>query len=127
MSHHVELLLPIAHSLIRIVDGRLDAAGSIDDLRAQGEIEKIVAVEEASHSNEEVIIPPTPAAKEKTEDEAVRFDVPSPIQEEGDEESDETEEEAPKKEARKMVKDEEREVGNVKWATYKVTPLSRFF
>ena len=49
------------------------------------------------------------------------FTVPSPIEEEEDEETEETEEDDQKKEARKMVKDEEREVGNVKWATYKVS------
>lgn len=121
VSHHVELLLPIAHSLIRVVDGRLDVAGSVDELRSRGELSSLIAVEEASHSNEETIIPPTPAAgREKTEEEALSLVAPASTDADDDATEESSEEVAPKKEARKMVKDEEREVGNVKWSVYKI-------
>ena len=67
MSHHVELLLPIAHSLIRVVDGRLDVAGSVEDLRAQGELAAVVEVEEKLHAEEETVIEETPVVDVKGE------------------------------------------------------------
>ncbi|KAL7418151.1 hypothetical protein BDY24DRAFT_374236 [Mrakia frigida] len=99
VSHHVELLLPIAHSLIRVVDGRLDVAGSVQDLRARGELAAVVEVEEKLHAEEETVLEETP---EKVEG----YDQPIVVVE--------------KKKAKKMVKDEEREVGSVRWETYKL-------
>ena len=106
MSHHVELLLPVAHSLLRIVDGRLDVAGSVEDLRSRGELAAVVEVEEKLHADEETVIEETPIAKVEGETEtAVVIE---------------------KKKAKKMVKDEEREIGSVRWETYKVSFRSPF-
>ncbi|KIJ96208.1 hypothetical protein K443DRAFT_682475, partial [Laccaria amethystina LaAM-08-1] len=35
VAHHVELVLPGANYLVRMLDGRIDAQGPIQDLRAQ--------------------------------------------------------------------------------------------
>lgn len=108
-----------------MLDGRIDISGSIEDLRAQGELSAIVAVEEASHSNEETVIPPTPTAgKEITEQEAMEGAIVDKATTSEDAETGEAVEAPKKKEARKMVKDEERAVGNVGWATYRVSPTS---
>lgn len=53
MSHHVELLLPSADFLIRILDGRLDAQGTPAELREAGELEGLMALEEAEVVKEE--------------------------------------------------------------------------
>ncbi|CAK5281621.1 unnamed protein product, partial [Mycena citricolor] len=36
VTHHVELVLPGAHYLVRMLDGRVDTHGTVRDLRAQG-------------------------------------------------------------------------------------------
>ncbi|KAI0749063.1 hypothetical protein C8Q74DRAFT_1374158 [Fomes fomentarius] len=43
VTHHVELILPRAHYMIRMLDGRIDTQGTISDLRASGVIEGIRA------------------------------------------------------------------------------------
>lgn len=53
VSHHVELLLPSADFLIRILDGRLDAQGTPAELRAAGELDGLMALEEAEVAKEE--------------------------------------------------------------------------
>ncbi|KAG6855558.1 hypothetical protein H0H87_001039 [Tephrocybe sp. NHM501043] len=116
VTHHVDLVLPAAHYLVRMLDGRIDTQGSIKDLRAQGVLEHLSHDEGANVAEAEV------------EQEAL---VPSPSDsdnaEEGNDEE-EDEEGAKKsvkdgkkggKKPRKLVKDEHREVGGVKWAIYK--------
>ena len=49
VTHHVELVLPGAQYLVRMLDGRIDQQGTIKDLRASGALEDIeleAAVEE---------------------------------------------------------------------------------
>jgi ABC-type multidrug transport system ATPase subunit len=55
VSHHVELLLPITDYIIRILDGKIDAQGSPAELRAAGELDGLIAVEEAEAAAEEPI------------------------------------------------------------------------
>ena len=52
----MELLLPLAEHLVRILDGRVDAQGSPSDLRADGELDGLVAIEEVEVSNDEPIV-----------------------------------------------------------------------
>ncbi|WVR08508.1 hypothetical protein IAU60_005563 [Kwoniella sp. DSM 27419] len=100
VSHHVELLLPSADYLIRILDGRIDAQGTPDELRAAGELEGLVALEEAEATKTETI----------TQEEAVEDEIEV------------VEEKKAKKKGpgKKLIQDEERAIGNVKWATYKL-------
>ncbi|KAL1409872.1 hypothetical protein Q8F55_003871 [Vanrija albida] len=102
VSHHVELLLPSADYLVRIVDGRVDTQGTPEDLRAAGNLDGIVAIEEAEGAVVETVQPE---------------DVESVT---GSTEGDAKKEKKDKKKGpgRKLVKDEERAVGNVKWGTY---------
>lgn len=65
VSHHVELLLPSADYLVRILDGRIDAQGTPAELRAAGELDGLIALEEAEASKVEPII-----SKEEVADEA---------------------------------------------------------
>ncbi|WOO78778.1 ATP-dependent bile acid permease [Vanrija pseudolonga] len=103
VSHHVELLLPASDYLVRIVDGRVDAQGTPEDLRSRGELEGIVAIEEAEC-----------AAVDTVQPEDVEIIVKSA---EGDDKKQDKKEKK-KGPGRKLVKDEERAVGNVKWGTY---------
>ena len=93
----MELVLPGAYYLVRMLDGRIDTQGTVKELQDQGVligIEHEVAVE--THK-EELVVPETASI--------------------GAEEVLETTEE-PKK-PRKLVKDEHREIGAVKWSIYK--------
>jgi ABC-type multidrug transport system ATPase subunit len=56
VSHHVELLLPSADYLIRVVDGRIDAQGTPDELRAAGELDGLVALEETEATQDEPVV-----------------------------------------------------------------------
>ena len=103
MTHHVELVLPGAHYLVRMLDGRIDTQGTVADLREQGVLDDIAHAEEAEARKEEQVATenePTP------EEQAV----------EGEGESKPAGE---TKKPRKLVKDEQREEGGVKWKIYK--------
>ncbi|KAJ7091060.1 multidrug resistance-associated ABC transporter [Mycena epipterygia] len=94
VTHHVDLVLPGAHYLVRMLDGRIDTQGTVEDLRAQGVLEHI------------------------THDAAADAKVEEPVA--AIEDVDEPEEAAAAaKKPRKLVKDEHRAVGGVKWAIYK--------
>lgn len=49
------MLLPSTDYLVRILDGRVDAQGTPDQLRASGELEGLIAVEEAEAAKDEPI------------------------------------------------------------------------
>jgi hypothetical protein len=95
VTHHVELVLPGAYYLVRMLDGRIDSQGTIKDLRAQGVLDDI------THD----------AAVEMYKEE-VKGEVPSVEEEEEKKATD-------AKKPRKLIKDEHRETGGVKWLIYK--------
>ena len=96
VTHHVELVLPGAFYLVRMLDGRIDTHGTVKDLRAQGVLEAIEHDSTVETYKEEI----------KEAEEAATNDVDAA----------ETADE-PKK-PRKLIKDEHREVGGVKWSIY---------
>ncbi|KAJ6590007.1 hypothetical protein DFH09DRAFT_1359037 [Mycena vulgaris] len=96
VTHHVELVLPGAHYLVRMLDGRIDTQGTIKELRAQGVLDDIAHDAAVEVKKEELAV----AATETT----------------GDVDAQEAEQE---KKPRKLVKDEHREQGGVKWRIYK--------
>ncbi|KAH7911841.1 hypothetical protein BJ138DRAFT_1125686, partial [Hygrophoropsis aurantiaca] len=100
VTHHVELVLPGTHFLVRMLDGRIDTQGTTKDLRAQGILEHI-AQDSATEVKEEE---PVAASEAPVETESLDEDASNP-------------EEATKK-PRKLVKDEHRESGGVKFAIY---------
>jgi energy-coupling factor transporter ATP-binding protein EcfA2 len=97
VTHHVELVLPGAHYVVRMLDGRIDTQGTVKELRVQGVLDDI------AHD----------AAVEVKKEEAA---IEKPI---GDVEAVDAQEAEAAKKPRKLVKDEHREEGGVKWKIYK--------
>jgi hypothetical protein len=95
VTHHVELVLPGAYYLVRMLDGRIETQGTVKELQAQGVLKGI------EHD----------AAVEVHKEELAET---ASI---GVEESPDTTEES--KKPMKLVKDEHREIGAVKWSIYK--------
>jgi hypothetical protein len=96
VTHHIELVLPGAYYLVRMLDGRIDTHGVVKDLEAQGAIEDIardLMVQEPQRQTDTFI-------------KGV------------DEDSDEKLAEETAKKPRKLVSDEHREIGGVKWSIY---------
>ena len=105
VTHHVELVLPGAHYLVRMLDGRIDTQGTVKDLRASGVLDDIAQVEELEAHKEEQAVE---AIKEED------LDAEADAEANGDEGA------APKgkKKPRKLVEEEHRETGSVKWHIY---------
>ncbi|KAG1750553.1 uncharacterized protein EDB91DRAFT_1108133 [Suillus paluster] len=99
VTHHVELVLPGTYYLVRMLDGRIDTKGTVKDLRVQGVLDHITQDSTAEVEEEKPI-----AATE------------APIETQDIAEVDTSAE--PKKKPRKLVKDEHREAGGVKWSIY---------
>ena len=105
MTHHVELVLPGAHYLVRMLDGRIDTQGTVKDLRESGVLEDIAHVEEIEVHKEELAVE---AAKEEENPNA---EIDAETGAEADPAKD-------KKKPRKLVEEEHRETGSVKWRIY---------
>ncbi|KIY74057.1 hypothetical protein CYLTODRAFT_385456 [Cylindrobasidium torrendii FP15055 ss-10] len=100
VTHHVELVLPGTDYLVRMLDGRIDAQGTVRYLRAQGILEDIkheatieAEGEEAKVADKELKMPDSDVGGAG--------------------------ENVDSKKPRKLVKDEHRESGGVKWSIYK--------
>lgn len=100
VTHHVELVLPGTYYLVRMLDGRIDAKGTVKDLRTQGILDHI-----AQDSTAEV----------KEEEPVMATEISIEAQEDNTEADASVE---PKKKPRKLIKDEHREAGGVKWSIY---------
>lgn len=83
---------------MRILDGRVDCQGTPKHLQETGELDSVVAIEDATAALKEPVTPDEPLAEEEKDliKEDAKKDGP----------------------ARKLVKDEERAVGSVKFDTY---------
>ncbi|KAF7298743.1 ATP-dependent bile acid permease [Mycena indigotica] len=99
VTHHLELVLPAAHHLIRMLDGRIDAQGTVGELRSQGVLEDIKheAAAEAEKEEQAIVAEAVDATADTT---------------------------AEPKKPRKLVEDEHREVGTVKWSVYQAYLLA---
>lgn len=102
VTHHVELVLPSAHYLVRMLDGRIDTQGTLADLRARGILDEIAHSEEVNAHEEElsaaVADPPLePVDASEVENSGAATETKKP---------------------RKLIKDEERQQGGVKWSIY---------
>ncbi|THG99339.1 hypothetical protein EW026_g2986 [Hermanssonia centrifuga] len=104
VTHHVELVLPGTYYVVRMLDGRIDTQGTVKDLRARGVLDDIAHDEAVEVHKEEQAI-------EVTETSAGAVD-------EADAEGDAKPVEKAKK-PRKLIEEERRETGSVKWAIYK--------
>ncbi|KAF9230741.1 ABC transporter type 1, transmembrane domain-containing protein [Melanogaster broomeanus] len=96
----LELVLPGAHFLVRMLDGRIDTQGTVKELRAQGILEHVAQDAEADVKQEEpVASSDAPAIEGDVEAENAETSTTT-----GD----------PAKEPRKLVTDEHRRSGDVK-------------
>ncbi|KAG7085320.1 hypothetical protein E1B28_013860 [Marasmius oreades] len=101
VTHHVDLVLPGAHYLIRMLDGRIDTQGTIKDLRSQGLLEGIASEAGIEAHREQVAVAEEEGKAKATPEPEVPGDA------------------GEQKKPRKLVKDEHRETGSVKWRIYK--------
>ena len=90
MTHNVELVLPGAYYLVRMLDGRIDVQGTTEELRKRRLLEAIK--QDSSHEQ--------PQTRESQPD--------KPLDTKGAD-----------KRPWQLVKDEARETGGVKWRIYK--------
>ncbi|CAE6458080.1 unnamed protein product, partial [Rhizoctonia solani] len=56
VTHHVELMLPCAHYLVRMYDGRIDMQGAVSELQEQGQLDYVVLDADALTNSEPDII-----------------------------------------------------------------------
>ncbi|EJD46367.1 P-loop containing nucleoside triphosphate hydrolase protein [Auricularia subglabra TFB-10046 SS5] len=90
VTHHVELMLPSAHFVVRMLDGRIDTAGTIRELRARGALEAIKKDAEAESE--------APSAAKVEGEEGKKVDDNA--------------------KTKQLVEDEARAEGRVKWRIY---------
>ncbi|KAF9025817.1 multidrug resistance-associated ABC transporter [Hymenopellis radicata] len=100
VTHHVELVLPGAQYLVRMLDGRIDTQGYVKDLKVQGTLDEIARDESTEAHAEGTMNAPEEVVADEVDSE--------------DRASDGTE-----RKPRKLVKDEHREKGSVKWNIYR--------
>ncbi|KAJ7843057.1 hypothetical protein B0H14DRAFT_2359165 [Mycena olivaceomarginata] len=93
VTHHVELVLPGAHYLVRMLDGRIDTQGTVEALRVQGVLDEITHEAAVEVEKEEAVV-----AADTPEVPGEQTEVKKP---------------------RKLVEDEHRETGSVKWSVHK--------
>ncbi|TBU25699.1 multidrug resistance-associated ABC transporter [Dichomitus squalens] len=106
VTHHVELVLPGAHYLVRMLDGRIDTQGTIQDLRANGILDDIAPTEEIEAHKEELAV----EAAKAEENPNAEIDAEAPG--DGEPAANKT------KKPRKLIEEEHRETGSVKWNIY---------
>ncbi|KAF9526193.1 multidrug resistance-associated ABC transporter [Crepidotus variabilis] len=99
VTHHVELVTPGAHYLVRMLDGRVDTQGLVKELREQGLLEAIEHDAAVDAHKEDLLVAEAIAVEEAAEEDAAKPAEKS-------------------KKPRKLIKDEHREVGGVKWSIY---------
>ncbi|KAI0705448.1 multidrug resistance-associated ABC transporter [Earliella scabrosa] len=102
VTHHVELVLPGAHYLVRMLDGRIDTQGTISDLRESGVLTDIAKLEELNERQEA--------------DKYGKYMWRQSRWESGPDDFDKSKDK--QKQPRKLVEEEHRETGNVKWRIY---------
>ncbi|KZT05166.1 multidrug resistance-associated ABC transporter [Laetiporus sulphureus 93-53] len=106
VTHHVELVLPGAYYLVRMLDGRVDTQGMVKELRARGILEDIAHEEEVEAHREEQIA--------EAEEASPNAEIDAELEgENGGKAVDKS------KKPRKLIEDEKRETGSVKWDIYK--------
>ncbi|KAJ7035492.1 hypothetical protein C8F04DRAFT_1221175 [Mycena alexandri] len=99
VTHHVELVLPGAHYVVRVLDGRIDAQGTVQELNTQGVLEVITHEAAVEVNNKE--IPAVDVAEDVPTVDFQPLIAPTNA-----------------RKPRKLVEDEHRETGSVKWSVY---------
>ncbi|KII83783.1 hypothetical protein PLICRDRAFT_702353 [Plicaturopsis crispa FD-325 SS-3] len=104
VTHHVELVLPGTQYLVRMLDGRIDSQGTVEELRAQGILDDITHEASVEVQEEEQAV-----LKKEEPTDAVEALPAEPTDAEPTGEA---------KKPKKLIKDEHRETGGVKWNIY---------
>jgi ABC-type multidrug transport system ATPase subunit len=104
VTHHVELVLPAAKYVVRMLDGRIDTHGTPFELRKRGVLDNIAHSETAEHQHQQEAT----LAEEPTVESAAAGGVAAA----------EAEQVKKEKQAKKLIEDEHREEGAVKWSIY---------
>ena len=97
VTHHIELVLPGTHYLIHMSEGRIERQGTVEELKQQGVLDYIAHDSTREHGKVD--------AGDKEEDIKAGQDA--------------VDVDDKPKQARKLVDDEVRSEGNVKWSIYK--------
>jgi hypothetical protein len=105
----VELVLPGAFYLVRMLDGRIDTHGTVKELKARGALEEIAYDEQTRAGGEPKVI----TAEDLAAAAEGQKDSDGPAADQG------LHGKSPKK-PKKLVQEEARATGNVKWPIYKV-------
>ena len=92
MTHNVELVLPGAYFLVRMLDGRIDDQGTVEELRRQGILDAIKHDSSLEHQLQAAKTLPEKPLDAEAADKANK--------------------------SRQLVEAEAREVGSVKWYIY---------
>ncbi|KAF8838558.1 P-loop containing nucleoside triphosphate hydrolase protein [Paxillus ammoniavirescens] len=103
VTHHVDLVLPGAHYLVRMLDGRIDTQGTVDDLRVRGVLDRILP-------DSSTIIDKRAAPVKLPVSSAEAVVAPDTVL--GGQSK------AFTKKPRRLIAEEHRERGGVKWLTY---------
>ncbi|KAF9442983.1 hypothetical protein P691DRAFT_713861, partial [Macrolepiota fuliginosa MF-IS2] len=111
VTHHVELVLPGAYYLVRMLDGRIDTHGTIKSLRAQGILDHITHDAEVEvQKNQAAIV---------TTEEILTQTIDSEAEAGPNRDNEQAKKDNVAKKPRKLIEDEHRETGSVKWKVYK--------
>ncbi|OBZ77340.1 ATP-dependent bile acid permease [Grifola frondosa] len=103
VTHHVELVLPGTYYLVRMLDGRIDTQGTVKDLRASDVLDDIASDEAVEAHKEELEV----EAAEKPASDVIDAEPDTSMK---------TIDKA--KKPRRLVEEEHRETGSVKWSIY---------
>lgn len=98
VTHHVQLVLPGTYYLVRMLDGRIDTQGTVRDLRARGVLDDIAFGESIEAHREKQVADTEEAAASVGADNVENI--------------------VTTKKPRKLVEEEKRETGRVKWRIY---------
>jgi ABC-type sulfate/molybdate transport systems ATPase subunit len=104
VTHHVELVLPATHYLVRLLDGRISNQGTVKELREQNLLD--IIAHDAITKDAAPALVSTEQAIVDTVAEAIPAEPKSDV-------------DIAAKKPRKLVKDEAKATGSVKWSIYK--------
>jgi hypothetical protein len=103
VTHHVELVIPSAQYFVRMLDGRIDTQGTVTELQSRGLLDSIVLEAQAAEEPEVV-------TAEELAIVANTSETDNALPDDGTVKS---------KRPKKLVEDEARASGSVKWRVYK--------
>ncbi|KAF7799416.1 hypothetical protein EIP86_010650 [Pleurotus ostreatoroseus] len=98
VTHHVELVLPGTHYVVGMLDGRIDTQGTVQELYKRGVLEDVVQDKTLQEAQVVRVVEETTFLADEAEDSKSLVRAKTP---------------------RKLVEDEKRETGGVKWDVYK--------